>query len=234
MEDAWRLAFMFNARGGDLDALEEALVRVAGGIRGVAGEAHVRLGVADVHPDLGASFRDREKGGRRIVDGAVEITVAAGRAGELTAIAGALRDTLDELAGPGSTEVMTGPVFSIVPVRDGGAFLSLAFKRYPRTTSQQFRDWWLHQHAKVATPVLGAGLLAYDQVHVDAAATQAVAQAFGVAPVAYDAYDNLTWDDRDAFLRSISDPVEMARVYADEEGHIDHASARSALMRRVG
>lgn len=233
MANSWRLAFMFDAPGGDLGALEAGLTRAADQIRALAGDAHVRLGVADAHPDLGA-LRDRGETKLRSVDGAVEVTVAPARAGDLPQTARALREIVAGLGAPGSIEVMTGPIFPIVPVRDGGAFLSLAFKRYPGTTSEEFRAWWLRQHSAVAVPVLGPGLLAYDQVHVDPAATEAVARAFGVAVVEYDAYDNLTWDDHDAFLHSISDPEGMARVFADEVGHIDDPSRRNALMRKIG
>jgi hypothetical protein len=232
MSNHWRLAFMFDAPGGDLSSLELNLKRSVERIVGIAGDAHVRLGVADTHPDLGFL---REYGGTKLrsVDAAVEVSVAASRIGDLPRIAASLRDSIESLADRLSIEIMTGPVFPIVPVREGEAFLSLAFRRYPGTTSEQFRAWWLHQHSKVATPVLGEGLLAYDQIHVDHAATEQVAREFGVAPVAYDAYDNLTWAGRDAFLHSISDAADMARVNADEVGHIDDPSRRSALMRRI-
>lgn len=233
MNSHWRLAFMLDAPGGDLDGLEASLLRAGETFQRRAGDAHLRLGIADLHPDLGA-LRDRGDVKLRAVDGAVEVTLATARTGEIPEIAQAIGDILEALAEPGSLEVMTGPIFPIVPVRDGGAFLSLAFRRYPGLTSQQFRDWWLHQHSAIATPVLGAGLLAYDQVHVDPAASAAAARAFGAEPVDYDAYDNLTWDDRDAFLRSISDPEAMARVFADEVGHIDDPSRRNALMRKIG
>jgi hypothetical protein len=223
---------MFDALRGDLSSLEESLNRSAQRIAGIVGDAHVRLGVVDMHPDL--AFL-REYGGvkRRTADAAVEITVADSRIGEITGIAGLLRDPIESLADSSSIETMTGPVFPIVPVREGDAFLSLAFRRYPGTTSEQFRTWWLHQHSKIATPTLGEGLLAYDQIHVDHKATEQVAREFGVAPVAYDAYDNLTWADRGAFLHSISNEAAMEKVYADEVGHIDDPSRRSGLMRRI-
>jgi hypothetical protein len=233
MDEHWRLAFMFDARDGDLGGLEDGLRRAAGQVRGLAGDAAVRLGVADRHPDL-AVLREIGDVRLRAVDGVVEVSVAGSRAAELPDVARALREALDHLAEPGSIETMAGPMFHMVPVRDGGAFISLAFKRFPGMTSQQFRDWWFHQHSAVAIPVLGADLLAYDQVHVDLAATEAVSRAAGVNLVPYDAYDNLTWEDRDAFLRSTSDAEGMARVFADEVGHIDNPSRRNALMFRVG
>lgn len=235
MDDLWRMAFMFDAPSGEAGVLEEQLVRSGTTIRRLAGDAEVRLGVADRHPDLSApseSGYDYENW--RTVDGAVEITVGASRAGDFGGLSQALRDVLLPLAAPGSVEVMTGPMYPMVTPRDGEAFLSLAFKRDPATTSAQFRSWWREQHSGVAIPVLGEVLLAYDQVHIDPAATQAVARAFDIEPVGYDAYDNLTWADRDAYLASISDLEGMARIYADEVGRIDNSTRRHALMRRIG
>ncbi|CAN7542517.1 EthD domain-containing protein [Phenylobacterium sp. LjRoot219] len=235
MADQWRLAFMFDAAGGDHAGLEAALVRQADAIRRVAGAADIRLGVADRHPDLtSATQTDYAVDQWRTVDAAVEITVGAARAADLPALAAALSEILAPLAASGSVEVMSGPMFSMVPVRDGGVFLSLAFKRDPAISSAQFRSWWHDRHSGVAIPVLGPGLLAYDQVHCDAAATGAVARGFGAAPVAYDAYDNLTWADRQGYLASISDPAGMARIFADEIGNIDDGTRRHALMRRIG
>jgi hypothetical protein len=235
MTDHWRLAFMLDARLGDAEALEEGLVRAREPIGRLVGDAEVRLGVADRNPVLAERMGTGQGADPwRTVDGAVEVSVSAARAGELLQIARSLREALGPLAAPGSVEVMAGPVFSMVPARDGAAFLSLAFRRDPATTSEEFRSWWRHQHAGVAIPVLGPGMLAYDQVHVDLAATEALARAFGVEPVAYDAYDNLTWADADGFLTSISDMEGMTRIYADEVGRIDNSTRRNALMRRIG
>jgi hypothetical protein len=233
MSERWRLAVMFDAHAGRFDALAAGLGGAAGQIARIAGEGEVRLGVADRHPDLGGRDGAHEVERWRTVDGAVEITVPAARAGELSELARGLRALVDPLAAPGSVEVMAGPVHAMVPPRPGGAFLSLAFRRDPAITAQQFRDWWRYRHAGVAIPVLGAALLGYDQVHVDPAATQAVARAYGVEPVPYDAYDNLTYVDRQGFLDSVADAEGMARVFADEIGHIDDATRRYALMRRV-
>lgn len=230
MNEDWRMAFMFDARDGAFEAMEEDLVRAANQIRRVAGNSHVRLGVADRLVDLAGSD---DTARFRSVDGAVEISVAALRRTELPGIADALGKILGVFARAGSLEVMAGPFYPMVPVRDGSTFLSLAFRRDPATTSAQFQRWWHDQHAAIAIPVLGPGLLAYDQVHVDAMATEQLANVLQVAPVKYDAYDNLTWADHYAFQASISNPDEMARVYRDEVGRIDNNSRRSALMRKI-
>jgi hypothetical protein len=232
MSNRWRLALMFDAPLGGFSSLESGLKRSIASIVGIAGDGHVRLGVADTHSDL-KFLRENDGKKMRTVDAAVEVSVPSSRIAELSRIAGSLRSSIEDLADLSSLEIMAGPVFPIVPVREGGVFLSLAFKRYPGTTSKQFRDWWLHQHSKIATPVLGEGLLAYDQVHLDHNTSEQVAHQLGVPPVAYDAYDNLTWADRDAFLRSISDVAELARVNDDEVGRIDDPSRRSALMQRI-
>jgi hypothetical protein len=236
MSDGWRMAFMFDARGGDQAALEAGLAKAAEAIRRAAGEAQVRLGV----PDDSSAMNARQDGESydiaawRGVDGAVEITVADARSGDLTDIARSVHGIIAPLAAPGSVEVMAGPMFCMVPVRDGEAFLSLAFKRYPGTTSEDFRNWWRFQHAKVAIPVLGAPMLAYDQVHVDPGVTEALARAIGVEPVLYDAYDNLTYENAAGFLASVADLPGMARIAEDELGRIDNTSRRHALMKRVG
>ncbi len=226
MQTHWRLAVMFDAPGGDLAALEAALRQAKDAIRAAAGGHPVRIGVADRHPDLAGVA----EAGQRTVDGAVEVTFPKDRAGEVPDVCRALRPVIAGLTDLASVEVMAGPMYHMVPVRTGGTFLSLAFRRFPGTTNQEFRAWWNKQHAPIAIPVLGEGLLAYDQVHVKMDAAKIAAEAFGVAYSHYDAYDNLTWADRQAFLNSISDAEAMATIAADEVGRIDDPSRRSALM----
>ncbi|KMS52018.1 hypothetical protein V474_02915 [Novosphingobium barchaimii LL02] len=234
MQTHWRLALMFNAPGADLVPFAAALRAGVEAIRHAADGCPVRIGVADRHPDLGG--KEPVVGAREAgeTDGAVEVSIPNARVRDLDAICAALRPLVEEIAEGGSMQVMTGPMFHMVPVRAGGLFLSLAFRRDPGTTNAQFRQWWHDQHSGIAIPVLGEGLLAYDQVHVDHDMSRRLAGAFGVPDAEYDAYDNLTWEDRDAYLHSISDPVAMATVLADEQGRIDHASMRHALMVDIG
>ena len=233
MQTHWRLAFMFDAAGGDLVLLESRLRQARSRIDEAVGGNAVRTGVA--FPDgIDAASQHAQTGGLRTVDGAIEVTIPNGGEGAVPTICRAMRPILDELAEPGSIEVMTGTMHYMVPVRDGGAFLSLAFRRYPDTTVAQFRDWWLNRHSKVAIPVLGNDLLAYDQVHVDSAATRAASEALGVPFMDYDAYDNLTFRDRQGFFDSVSDAEGMAVIAEDEVGRIDDSTRRCALMRDIG
>jgi hypothetical protein len=166
MESLWRLAVMFDAPGGELAAMGAALAAAEGALRACAAGAHVRVGVIDQHPDLAAAVGDYDLQSWRTVDAAVEVTVPQARAGGLRDIAKALAAILQPIAAPGSAEVMAGPMYPMVPQRDGECFLSLAFRRDLRITRREFRDWWRLQHSQIAIPVLGPGLLAYDQVHL--------------------------------------------------------------------
>jgi hypothetical protein len=228
----WRLAFMFDAPNGAYGALEEALKRITSQVQALAGAAHVRVGIADRHPDLAVIF-DAETSNSRSVDGAIEISVDGSREAELVAITIGVSKLLTDIAAPRTLEIMAGPYYSMVPVCDGNTFLSLAFRRDPDISSAQFQDWWFNQHAGIAIPALGGGLLAYDQVHLDHCANEKLGQELGIPVVYYDAYDNLTWADRYAFLHSISNEEDMIRVYADEVGKIHKSSQRSALMRKI-
>lgn len=233
MQTHWRLAFMFDAPGGDLAALADSLRAARGRIEAAAGGNRVRTGVA--YPDGQPDTSEHAPGGPvwRTVDGAIEVTIPNGGEGRVPAICEAMRPVLADLAAPGSVEVMTGAMHYMVPVQAGDAFLSLAFRRYPDTTVAQFRDWWLNQHAGVAIPIMRDELLAYDQVHVDTVASQAAAAALGVPFVDYDAYDNLTYRNQEGFFGSVADAEGMARIAEDEIGRIDNTTRRFALMREV-
>lgn len=234
MQTHWRLAFMFDALGSDLAALETRLRQARQQIGAAAGGNAVRTGAAFADDAHYAGQTTHDIGGSRTVDGAIEVTIPNGGEGAVASICRAMRPILDTLAEPGSVEVMTGAAHFMVPVRPGGVFLSLSFRRNPDTTVAQFRDWWLNQHSKIAIPVLGEHLLAYDQVHVDSAATRAAAEALGVPFVDYDAYDNLTFKDRQGFAASISDVEGMTVIARDEAGRIDDSTRRHALMRDIG
>lgn len=235
MQTQWRLALMFDAPGGDLPRLEGQLKHSAKAIRAVAAPNPVRLGIADHHPDLlGATDIRDAVSDWRTVDGALEVTVPNETADDLPQICRTLRPILADFLDWTRLEVMAGPLFPMVPVRNGNAFISLAFRRFPGRTVQQFGDWWRKQHSQIAIPVLSPQLLAYDQVHVEQAASRSAADAIGVRYSDYDAYDNLTWKDRHAFLESCTqDPDGMARIRADEIGNIDDTTRRHSLMREL-
>lgn len=233
MQTHWRLALMFDAAGQNLSELSKAMKRAGPGIRSAAEGHHVRLGVADRHADLGPFSLRNERKGWADVDGAIEISVLNQRKAEIPDICSKLRVIMNDFCDLETVHVMAGPTHHMVPVRTGGTFLSLAFRRDPAISSGEFQDWWYNRHSKVAIPVLGDGLLAYDQVHVEQALSHSAAEAFGGDYTEYDAYDNLTWVDRYGYLHSISDQEAMGPVYADEVGFIDPTSRRSAIMTEV-
>lgn len=225
---------MFDAPSGDVDALARALAEARGRIENAAQGNAVRMGVAiredgDENPETAHAMTDW-----RTVDGAIEVTIPNGGEAAVPEICREMRPILDDLAEPGSIEVMTGAMHHMVPVREGDAFLSLSFRRGVGTTVEQFRNWWYNQHAPLCIPILGPNLLAYDQVHVEEGASRAAAEALGVPFVDNDAYDNLTYPDRDGFIHSSTDdPEGMARIAEDEVGRIDNTTRRFALMRKV-
>jgi hypothetical protein len=229
----WQLAPIFDAPGHDLMALEQVFKGAAAAIRMAGAGNAVRMGVADRHPDLSGGDQVYDSTDWQGVDGAIEITIANGHVDQIEAICRAMRPLIATFAEVASVAVMAGPMFEMVPVRHGGTFLSLAFRRDPAISSQQFSEWWLNRHAQMAIPVMGPGLHAYDQVHVDMAVTELAAGAFGVPAVQYDAYDDLTWQDRYGFLKSCSDTAGMAELYQDEIGHIAAGTQRHALMVEV-
>jgi len=233
MQTHWRLALMFDTTGHDLTALSDKLSLSGDAVRAAAAGHHVRMGVADRHVDLGDFSARCEAKGWADVDGAIEISVANEMKDEIPRICRALQLLMGSFCDLATVDVMAGPMHHMVPVRAGDTFLSLAFRRDKAITSEQFQDWWYNRHSKVAIPVLGDGLLAYDQVHVEQSLSRAAAEAFGADYVEYDAYDNLTWHDRYGYLHSISDEVAMGPVYADEVGYIDPTSRRSAIMIEV-
>lgn len=234
MQTHWRLAFMFDAMTRGMERLESGLLVAAQDIAKAAKGNPVRIGVAMHSPDVDEREGAHDVANWRHVDGAIEVTVPNSDAISIPGICAAMRPLLPTFAKAGSIEVMTGAMHNMVPVREGGAFLSLAFRRYPGTSVENFRNWWYSQHAPLCIPILGEEMLAYDQVHVDQAATRAAADALGVPYVDYDAYDNLSYRSQEGFLMSCSDAEGMTRIAADEEGRIDNASRRHALMRKVG
>jgi hypothetical protein len=233
MQTHWRLALMFDARGGDMAALEKALGNARDTIEVAAGGNAVRLGVAMHNPEVDEREGAHDVANWRHVDGAVEVSVPNDHAASIPGICKAIAPILMPLVAERSIEAMAGPMHNMVPVQSGEAFLSLAFRRYPGTTVDDFQAWWYSQHAPLCIPILGEEMLGYDQVHVDPDMTRRSAEASGVPFVEYDAYDNLTFHSQEGFLKACSDEAGMALIAKDEDGRIDNTSRRHALMRAI-
>jgi hypothetical protein len=190
-------------------------------------KTHVRIGTRCERDPLGQSMGEARAAAT--VEAAVEITGGEGTSQELASHAKEFGVLLRPLIDVTQAALTVGPTHRIVEPKRGGVFLSLSFKRHPDTTVQQFRHWWLTQHAEVAVPRL-PGLLGYDQVHVDHDLSRRASEAAGLPYVPFDSYDNLTWASVEAFTQSTSDPTAMRTIYEDELGHIDHSTYRGALM----
>jgi len=233
-DQMWRMAFVFDAAGGDLDRFRDEFARLDVGRLALPADVRLRTGVVDHDPAFGnAPETDHDTAIGRTLDAAIELTFPGAQLHALVACAPQLAGIIGALAAPGSVEVMAGPMFAMVPQREGDTILSLAFVRYPGTTSKEFRDWWKLQHAPLAIRVLGPGLLAYDQVHVDREVTEALCETCGCSAYGYDAYDNLTWASPADFVASLADAEGMAELFRDETGRIHNGSRRHAMLRRI-
>jgi len=227
-----RVALMLVARDNmALSTLKASLLERRDDILAVVrGQADIRLGVRCDPDPLEDVMRERKSAG---IDAAIELTAPVDRLSALlelsTAVAGVLKDLID----PAETLLMGGTTYRMVPARPGGVFLSLAFRRDPAVTVEQFRAWWRDQHAGLAISLLSPALLGYDQVHVDPDASRAAAIAAGLRYDGFDAYDNLTWASVASFMASVNDAEAQRQLYEDEQGNIDNLSNRAALMRHI-
>ncbi len=75
MQTHWRLAFMFDARGGDMAALEQGLIAARDAIRAAAGGYPVRTGVAMHNPEVDEREGAHDVASWRHVDGAIEVSI---------------------------------------------------------------------------------------------------------------------------------------------------------------
>jgi hypothetical protein len=165
------------------------------------------------------------------VAAALELTAPEEALGRLCDHSADITTALAPIVDLGASRLMAGMTHRVItPAAEGDTFLSLAFRRQPGTSIEDFRAWWLHQHAGVATRHLLPELLAYDQVHVDGALSERASIAAGVTYEPYDAYDNLTWASLDMCVRSTSKPGSEQEIYEDEIGHLDHSTYRGAIM----
>jgi hypothetical protein len=167
------------------------------------------------------------------VDGSCEITLTGSDdLTQLVARAGDVGAILHGLFVPEHSAATIGAAYIIVPARESGVFLSMVFRREPTTSVQDFRTWWLEQHAPLVVELQGEQFTAYDQVHVDRALSARVSELIGVAYTPYDAYDVVGWETLYSFLTAGEGSADRAaKIRDDERGRIDGDSYRSSLMR---
>jgi EthD domain len=235
-QSAVRLSFMLERHGevGE-DEFSAALGSLAAVLPSVVGDAAaVRIGLRDPRDPLADVSEGAIESRIPPVLGAIEVTAPRTEVDGMEALAGTIGGHLVGLVDRERSAVSLGEVHAIIESRSGASFLSFAFQRYPGTSVEEFRHWWLRQHAAVAVRLLSPWLLAYDQVHVDRALSERVSRSANITFHPYDAYDNLTWASVEEFLASVSRPGGRDEMYQDEVGHIDHSSYRGALMALVG
>jgi hypothetical protein len=231
-----RLAFLLQVRQdkeeeeffNSLSALGTEFARLAGDF-----DVSVRVGTR--HP---ASISS-ERPDSRVAEtaGAVEVSVPEARLETLPQCARSFGPLLAAIADTERSIVAAGPVHHIVEPKKGALFLSVVFRRHSSITPEQFHEWWLNQHAPLATSFLLPEMLAYDQVHLRQDLSEHASIEARFAYHRYDAYDNLTWADYESSLRSVSKPGLAEAMSEDDHERIDRASyvgTNMSVIQEVG
>jgi hypothetical protein len=226
------MAFMLHAPVGVSDTeFFDAIKARRPDLAAVTQSVDAGLRVGTRHP------RDHESAGHgetmpEAIEAAVEVTMSEEKLAGLLALAGRIGELVVDVADTERSIVTVGPMHRIVEPRPGDLFLSLTFQREPGTTLEELHQWWINQHAVVATRLLPE-VLAYDQVHVDHQLSEQASREAGFAYRCYDSYDNVTWANYDEFVQSVSKPGLPETILQDEEGHIGQGTKVGALMSPV-
>jgi hypothetical protein len=226
------MAFMLHAPAGVTDAeFFDAIKARRPDLAAVTQSIDAGLRVGTRHP------RDHELASRRDtsyepIEAAVEVTMPEDGLAGLLAEAGSIGGLVVDIAHTERSIVTVGPMHRIVEPRPGDVFLSLTFQREPGTTLEELHQWWINQHAVLATRYLPE-VLAYDQVHVDHQLSEQASRDAGFAYRCYDSYDNVTWANYDEFVKSVSKPGVLEVMRQDDDGHIGQNTRVGALMSPV-
>lgn len=181
-----------------------------------------------------ASLRVAHKGdyypGSRPFDAMWEI-VADGE--DLEPIAAALDGFAHRLAGliePASSAVLVGAPHTILP-GTGKLHVAVAARRLPHLTHQGYLDYWFGNHAEEGrkTNQIISGL-GYRQIHVDIAASEAVARRTGLALWDFDGMSETYMADADSLRAIYCAPGVWESAYPDELKFVDHGRSVSTLF----
>jgi EthD domain len=226
-----RLAFMLHAAPGvSSDAFAEQLTAAAPRLREIASSFGAKLRMGVTYPVPASAAFDASGAFSESTDGAVEISLGEDGLSELCAHAGEFGAVVRPFSDTSRSLVLAGIMHHVFEPSDGDVFLSLTFRREPGTTLQEMRDWWLNQHAVVATSFQRPEMIGYDQVHVEHDVSEQASKNAGFDYRCYDSYDNVTWEHFDGFVASVVKPGAMEAIRADEEGHLDHSTYIGSLM----
>ncbi len=188
----------------------------------------VRLGVRD--PDVPSVWL-AQRNDMAPVDAVIEATLKEGDDLEtLIDGCGGLGRDLEGIADLSASAVVAGVAHLIVP-GSAATFIALAGRRDPKISVEDYRRWWLRQHAVLAQQIIHPFAEGYEQLHVDRELSRRAAKAAGFAVEDYDAFDSIFYHSVADFLKGVTDPEVARQLYEDEVGHVDHASMRAAVCR---
>lgn len=188
----------------------------------------IRIGIRD--PDVPSEWLSR-RGDAAPVDAVIEATLQeADDIESLVTGCRGLGHDLEGIADPSASAVLAGVAHLIVP-GSAATFIALAGRRDPKISVEDYRRWWLKQHAVLAQQIIHPFAEGYEQLHVDRELSRRAAKAAGFAVEDYDAFDSIFYHSVADFLKGVTDPEVARQLYEDEVGHVDHASMRAAVCR---
>ena len=188
----------------------------------------IRIGIRNTDVPLGWLSR---RGDAAPVDAVIEATLQEGDDLEslVTGCRGLGHD-LEGIADLSASAILAGVAHLIIP-GSAATFIALAGRRDPKISVEDYRRWWLKQHAVLAQQIIHPFAEGYEQLHVDRELSRRAAKAAGFAVEDYDAFDSIFYHSVADFLKGVTDPEVARQLYEDEVGHVDHASMRAAVCR---
>ena len=229
-----RLSLILSPPAGVTDAaLADRVVTLGARLRDTYGEGvQVRAGIREADDPMEHALGEA-RGKPDYVPAVLELTAPAASLGMLVRPAAAVGKILSDLVDTSRCALTVGMVHHVVPPRTGPTFVALACCRDPGKRADDFLAWWTDHHARLAVPLMGASVLAYDHVHVDKALSERASSEAGVNYFPYDAYESLSFASVEDFLAAASASGQAQRLVDDETGWVDHSTFRCSLMREI-
>ncbi|SHL46073.1 EthD domain-containing protein [Pseudonocardia thermophila] len=150
-------------------------------------------------------------------------------AGVVADVAARLGDQID----PGRCAAVHGVEHTVID-GDGPLQISFALRRRPTMSHEQFSDYWLNTHGRMAKEAPRRKTrTGYRQLHADLDASRTIAQTAGLCRVAYDGLVSSDHVDAERMRKIFSHPAVAETALADERTFIDHRSSAIGLLRRL-